>query len=280
MKIGEVASATGVNAATLRAWERRYGLLRPRRTQGGHRDYDALDVARVRAVVALVDAGSRVSEAVRRVSTEPTDTSMVAERTRNALWNAVDSFDEQSASAVLAVAGAELPVADLLDNVLVPTLCRIGAEWRASPRNVAREHFASTIVRSYLVSQLPSDRGAGRPCLGLSPHGEQHDIGLLMAALALAGAGRLQIPLGANTPSASIELLLNELQPSVVLVAACTRRPVARFLETWRRPADTVVIGGGPGFRADDETRLSGPVFHGPYAELPGLVEKLLHPCG
>jgi DNA-binding transcriptional MerR regulator len=274
MRIGDLSRRTGVNAATLRAWERRYGLPRPTRSQGGHRVYDEHAVASVRAVAALVDAGTRVSEAVERVSSPTADAvrETVAADAVRGLWEAVDAFDEQAAGAVLSGVTASLGVPAALDAVLVPTLQRLGAEWRLSPRNIAREHFASARIRAHLVSLLPADGEGPARGLAFCPEGEQHDIGLLMAAVTLAATGRPQVVLGANTPLASIELLFRELRPSLVLVAAAIRRPAVRFLGVWRPPARCRVLAGGAGFRREDAIRLGGKVFHGPYAELPAAV--------
>lgn len=276
MRIGELAVRTGVNAATLRAWERRYGLLRPTRTDGGHRVYGNEDVARVRAVLALANAGVRVSEAVDRLTaTPPSDQTTAAALAADAareLWEAIDAFDERAADAVLSAATVTLGIPFLLDAVLVPTLRRLGAEWRQSPRNIAREHFASTFVRAHLVRFLSTADTAGPPCLAFCPAGEQHDIGLLMAAVTLASTGTPQVVLGAHTPSASIDLLLQELRPSVVLVAASTRRPVLRFFETWRPQAGCIAVAGGSGFRSEDEAPFGGRVHLGPYLTLPAAA--------
>lgn len=67
LPIGEIARRSGVNEATLRAWERRYGLLEPERTDGGHRRYRAEDVRRVERVVELVDEGWSVGSAAAEV---------------------------------------------------------------------------------------------------------------------------------------------------------------------------------------------------------------------
>lgn len=274
MRIGEVSARTGVNRSTLRAWEQRHGILRPTRSPGGHRVYDDEDVARVRAVVALVRAGTQVSEAVRRLASPASDLSHVVDNERQRLWEAADAFDEVAAAAALSTATTTLGVPTALDTVVVPTLRRLGAEWRESPRNVAREHFTSTLVRSHLVHLLPTAGATGPPCLAFCPEGEQHDIGLLMAALTLATTGRAQVVLGAHTPSASIDLLLRELKPTVVLVATATRRAAVRFLATWRPPAGCITVAGGPGFRAGDEAGLDGRLHLGPYADLPSALTR------
>ena len=71
VKIGDLANEAGVSVSTLRAWEDRYGLLRPTRTEGGHRIYGDDDLRRIRAAQALVAAGATVASAARRVTQDP-----------------------------------------------------------------------------------------------------------------------------------------------------------------------------------------------------------------
>lgn len=278
VRIGEVAASTGVSTATLRAWERRHAILRPRRTPGGHRIYSPDDVARVRAVLALSARGFPLADAAARLAAMPMSAGAQLDQVRGRLWAAVDSFDEPDAAACLREATAILGVGALLDGVLVPTLRKLGDEWRISPRNVAREHFASTLVRAHLVEQLPTHTRGGERCLAFCPQGEQHDIGLVMAAVALAATGRGVIVLGAHTPFASVEGLLRELRPSLVLVAAVTRRTAGRFLADWRPRRSCAVLAGGAGFRPDDAGRIGGRVHHGPYRLLPEVADGAAPP--
>ncbi|MBW3668046.1 MAG: MerR family transcriptional regulator [Actinobacteria bacterium] len=277
MRISEVALRTGVNAATLRAWERRYGILRPERTGGGHRVYTMDDVARVRAVAVLVDGGMRPAAAAERISASVEGPAPGAvDEVRVRLWDTIDRFDEQGARASLVEAGALLAPPALCDEVLVPVLRRLGEGWRGSPRSIAREHFTSSLVRSYLVSMLPSAHDRGPTCLAFCPEGEQHDIGLLMATVVVATTGARAVFVGGHTPRASIDVLLEELRPSLVLVAATTRRTAARLLTTWRSRRGRHVVAGGGGFRADDEATLRGPVHLGAYAALPAVVQHAM----
>jgi DNA-binding transcriptional MerR regulator len=92
MPIGEVARRTGVTVPTLRAWERRYGLLLPVRTAGGHRRYSDEDVQRVLAVLELTGQGWAVGAAARRVAGQgpvPPVRPPVDEL-RDRLWRALD----------------------------------------------------------------------------------------------------------------------------------------------------------------------------------------------
>lgn len=70
--IREVSRLTGVNPVTLRAWERRYGLIEPVRTESGHRLYSMTDIERVRSVVEWIDRGVAVSKVSKILAkTEP-----------------------------------------------------------------------------------------------------------------------------------------------------------------------------------------------------------------
>jgi DNA-binding transcriptional MerR regulator len=93
MAIGEVARRTGVTVQTLRAWERRYGLLLPVRTAGGHRRYGDGDVQRVLAVLDLIGQGWAVGAAARQVAGRRSPASPArppVDELRDRLWSALD----------------------------------------------------------------------------------------------------------------------------------------------------------------------------------------------
>ena len=268
MRIAEVARLTGVGSATLRVWERRYGVPCPTRTLGGHRTYGPADVAAVRAVAALVDDGMRASEAARRIAGHTGgDRDLVAAGSRTALWETIERFDEVGARASVREATTVLGIPDAFDLVLAPTLRRLGDEWRDDPRNIAREHFATSVMRSHLAELLPA--GNGPPTvLAFAPEGERHDLGLLMAAATLGRAGWNAVVLGADTPLASVEVLIRELEPALILVSAIGRRPALRLLDRWRTAPHRPVLLGGPGFRPADTDRDGWDTHLGSYADL------------
>lgn len=272
MRIGEVAARTGVPPATLRAWERRYGALCPERTVGGQRVYGPDDVARVRALTALIDSGVRVSDAARALLSIRTESPReLADLLVRHVWAAVDSFDSPTATASIHEATDLLGIPDAIDYVFVPVLRRLGDEWRASPRNIAREHLASGLLRTHLVELLPRSSGPDS-CIAFCPDGERHDLGLIMGALVLADHGWHVVVLGADTPLASINLLTDELRPAVLLIGAALRKNVTRLYTSWRPPKHVVTIAGGAGFQAEDHDRFGVVVHSGRFAELPATL--------
>ena len=92
MSIGEVARRTGMTVPTLRAWERRYGLLVPVRTAGGHRRYREEDLRRVLAVLELVRQGWAVGAAARQVAGRGSAASVArpVDELRDRLWSALE----------------------------------------------------------------------------------------------------------------------------------------------------------------------------------------------
>src|SRR5690349_4357399 len=115
VRIGELSRRTGVGVDTLRAWERRYGLLRPQRSPGGFRLYGAGDQERVSAMKSMIDSGVSAAEAARLAvsrASRVAESGMVeggddhAER----LAAALDRFDEADANAILDDAIARFTV--------------------------------------------------------------------------------------------------------------------------------------------------------------------------
>jgi len=265
-----------VAADTLRAWERRYGVLGPDRTPGGHRVYGPEDLARVRLLVSRIENGVPISRAARQLQQASPETNHDAEAAlvQARLWGAVERFDPSTFSHLIGECLARWGVGLALDAVVAPTLRRIGEQWRADSEWVAREHFASTALRSLLVNRLPTLPG-GPMVLAFCPEGERHDLGVVMAAATLAEAGWYPVILGADTPWTSVETVLARLDLEVALVGAQQRGPAARFL-TRRLPllGRTRLILGGAGFRPEDADRIRATFHSGPFMGLPATLEQ------
>ena len=223
LRIGELSRRVGVPVESLRAWERRYGLLTPSRTQGGFRLYDEDDVARVLAMRANLERGLFAAEAARLALAED-----VAEPIRapapvadaSALAGALDSFDEAGAQRALDGLLATLTLDVVLRDVLLPYLHTLGERWERGETSVAQEHFASNVLRGRLMALARGwDRGVGPRALLACVDGERHDIALVAFGLALRGHGWRISYLGADTPVASLVEAARELSPDAIVVS-------------------------------------------------------------
>ena len=223
LRIGELSRRVGVPVESLRAWERRYGLLAPSRTQGGFRLYGEDDVARVLAMRANLDRGLFAAEAARLALAEdvaeprPSPAPVVD---ASELAAALDGFDEAGAQQALDRLFATLTIDVVLRDMLLPYLRDLGGRWESGEVSVAQEHFASNVLRGRLMALTRTwDRGSGPRALLACVEGERHDLPLVGFGLALRGHGWRISYLGADTPVASIVEAARELSPDAVVVS-------------------------------------------------------------
>ncbi len=304
LRIGEVSRRTGVAVPTLRAWERRYGLLDPDRTEGGHRLYREDDVTRVQAMSALLADGWSAAAAARQVLREPASVTPLrpvpgggegggpgdggtagmgsgdaAAGLIQRLDRAIDTFDAADADLVVDDVLARLEIPSALDEVLLPVLRRIGDGWEKDPRVIAREHFATNTLRPRLQRLLRVSAGSptDRVCLAAAPEGEEHDLGLLASAVVAAHAGWRVHYLGPRTPTSALQHSIRELAPRVVLLGTVYRAHAEALLAEEPDLGPCGIVLGGSGFLPDDVTRLPRSVLHeGNMRELPATLDRAL----
>lgn len=289
LRIGEVSRRTGVAVPTLRAWERRYQLLDPDRTEGGHRLYGERDVDRVRAMIRLLDDGWSAAAAARQVAREPTsvtplravggsDEHRAAGDLIDRLEATIASFDAAATDSLVDDVFARFDIPRALDAVLLPVMRRIGEGWEDDPRLIAREHFATNSLRPRLQRLLrTAPASARRSCVAAAPEGEDHDLGLLAGCAVVAQASWRIHYLGIRTPTIAIERSVAELRPDVVMIGSMFPQHSQAFLAEAPDFGRSAVVLGGTGFCAEDATRLPNAVVHqGPLSELQGTLERAL----
>ncbi|MEN0063673.1 MAG: MerR family transcriptional regulator [Myxococcota bacterium] len=212
-RIKTVSTLTGVSRNTLLAWERRYGFVVPERTDNGYRIYSDADVAKLREVKALVDAGHPVSEAIalleehrRRGTLPPSMGPEEQDEQRDELLASLLAYDRTKADVVVAGFAGE-SFAELLENIYFPILRDLGDGWESGRYTIAQEHFASAYIRERLTRMLinlgcgPS--GGPRVVMACYPD-DPHELGLLGLSIRFALAGWRSVFLGARMPEADL----------------------------------------------------------------------------
>jgi DNA-binding transcriptional MerR regulator len=224
LRIGELSRRSGVSPELLRAWERRYELLAPQRSEGGLRLYSELDLERVRAMQRHLASGVAAAEAARLAASQDVrvaEPALAPAALRDELAAAFAAFDEGAAQAVLDTlfAGATLDAG--LSEVIVPYLHELGRRWEAGEASVAEEHFASGVLRGRLLGLARGwGRGLGPRVLLACAPGEQHDLALIAFGLALRARGWRVGYLGQDTPLESIENAAEAFAPAFVVVSS------------------------------------------------------------
>lgn len=270
-RIKRVAQLTGINPATLRAWERRYGLVAPGRTESGYRLYSDEDIAMLSRIKALVDDGLTIGEAIARVGRlgAPVDGDLAGALVHDARFRLVEAllaYDRRAAvEAYDEVSG--LPPERRVEEVLLPVMCDVGDLWERGETGVCEEHFASAFVREKLAGILADlDTGAARGpeavCAGLP--GEKHEFGLMAVAVQLAIRGWRVVYLGSEVPLDEIRRVLHARKPALFCTSLVNRVAAGEFRQLMRAlreatPAQTEVVVGGrgaPGPVADRGVRV------------------------
>lgn len=250
LRIGELSRRAGVSPELLRAWERRYGLLRPTRTPGGLRLYSPEDLVRVQEMQRHLADGLAAAQAAALASRAPLgtpSTALAAADVRSELAAALHGLDEPAAQAILDRLLAVGTVETALSEVILPYLRDLGVRWEREEVSVAQEHFASSVLRGRLLGLARGwGRGVGPVALLACLPGEEHELGLIAFGLALRAQGWRVAYFGANTPLETVEGAAEHLEPRLIALSAVTAEPIRASLPHLRELASRyrVALGG------------------------------------
>jgi DNA-binding transcriptional MerR regulator/methylmalonyl-CoA mutase cobalamin-binding subunit len=226
--IGTVSKLTGVGAITLRAWERRYGLIEPVRKDSGHRLYTREHIDQINRITALTQEGMRISQ-IRPEMLEIApagDSGLSPDADKwshylNGMMAAIISFDEERLEEIYNEALSLYSIGVVTRKLLTPLLIELGLRWEGGDGNIAEEHFFAFYLRNKLGARY-HHRGRGNrgPLLLLAGlPGEYHEIGLLLFALAAHESGFRVLPLGANMPLAELAAVARKKQCDAVVLS-------------------------------------------------------------
>jgi len=235
VQIGDLARRTGLSVDVLRAWERRYGLLHPRRSAGGFRLYSSRDEDTVRAMLAQIDRGFPPAQAAKLALAQPTlpASSMVPPRpaapgadgaltlARADLYAAMTGFHGSRAHQLIDELFAAFTVDAVLSGVVLPCLADLGDGWERGAVTIAQEHFASNLLRERLLGLArPWDQGSSPRAILACPPNERHDIALICFGIVLGRSGWRITFLGADTPVDTVAEAADALEPDLLVIAS------------------------------------------------------------
>jgi MerR family transcriptional regulator, light-induced transcriptional regulator len=263
LRIGEFSERVGVSPDLLRAWERRYGLLQPDRSDGGFRLYSDADATRVERMTALMEDGLSAAEAARLAVSGAMPPSTVEQSSSRGgyslsaasdrLRTAIDHLDEASLHSTIDELLTAYDLETVLRDVLLPYLREVGERWAAGELSVGQEHFASNLIRARLLAVGRGwGRSAGPGAVLAAPPGEEHDLGLITFGLALWRRGWRITFLGADTPAESLREVVGIIRTDLVVVAALEPDPLLAIEADLTELASSVRVAIGGGGASDE----------------------------
>ena len=264
LRIGEFARRVGVPATSLRAWERRYGLLSPARSAGGFRLYAEADAERVVEMQRGLQRGLSAAEAAAAAidrTRAPAGTAGADQpaagadqgavglpEARQRLLEAISAYDDAAVHAVLDDVLAAFGLETFLIGLVLPVLASVGGSGEQDESAIGQEHFASNLIRARLLALARFwGRGAGPLALLACVSGEYHDISLIAFGLLLRTYGWRVVFLGADTPPDTIRQAVVATQPTVTVLSAFAAPLLEAQAPALRRLAQaTPVLLSGP----------------------------------
>ncbi|MBZ0206466.1 MAG: MerR family transcriptional regulator [Flavobacteriales bacterium] len=284
---------SGIKAHTIRAWERRHGLLKPSRSKTNIRSYDMDDLKTILNTSLLLKEGMSISE-IAALTGKQREEKIKNEISRqldkdsalNALKLATVTYDEDLFERTSRNYRVDHGFEALVENLFLPLLNMLGLLWQASAICPAQEHFSSNLVRQKLISAidaLPYGSDDTRPMAVLYlPENEIHELGLLYLQYHLRREGRRSIYLGESVPIEDLGGLAARWTGPLDICSVLTIYPrtgdemtyLNRLVEYLPEPRIRFHFCG-PVLRSIPETSLPDRVHV--YSDIPALLKAILH---
>jgi DNA-binding transcriptional MerR regulator len=266
-RINIAAEMSGVSEGLIRAWERRYGVLKPKRTPSGYRAYTEADISVLKRLKQLTEEGVSIAEAVKLLPSIKRDVKETLERAERATvrapkagqtdrWRqeilvAAERLDQQAVEQVLDEAMASMPPVAFFDEVLAPLQREVGERWHAGTLTVAEEHLVTQSARQRVIALLhQAPRRARQHVVCACFPRDEHELGLMGAALRFRHAGWRVTFLGARTPAEHLARVVRVTQPQVVALSVINDEGPDIFRQTLedmmreRGAAAQFIVGG------------------------------------
>jgi len=295
-----VANRTGLSPHVLRAWERRYAVVAPHRSQGGQRLYSDHDVERLRRLSQLTGRGHSISRiaslpleelerleeqapsapAVRRAGED--ESSAAAELVGEAL-RAVRRLDAEELQAVLQRGAITLGGPVFLDEVVAPAVEAVGDGWSRGALSVAKEHMSTAVFRRVLEWQLGAYRvDDDMPRLVVAtPPGESHELGALMVAVSAVGQGWGITYLGPDLPVVELLAAARDIEARAVALSTVYSPNDEKLLAAVKATREgmpkrtPLIIGGAAANRLREPMGASGAIVLDSLPELRAQLREL-----
>jgi DNA-binding transcriptional MerR regulator/methylmalonyl-CoA mutase cobalamin-binding subunit len=207
--IKQASLRSGVGVPLIRAWERRYRIVRPERTASGYRLYDDAAIARLRAMRGLIERGLSARQAAASVvdqadGTRARTADVAPEGTNpgGELVRAAGRYDLAATEAALDDLFGRGSFEAVIDDLVLPAAASLGQAWADGQIDVAAEHLASSAIARRLsaVLDMGGVPGSGPQVLVGLPPDSRHELGALAFAGAIRRLGADALYLGSDVP--------------------------------------------------------------------------------
>lgn len=262
-----VSRRTGLSKDVIRAWEKRYRIVEPKRHTTGRRLYSDNDIQRLSLLKKATHTGRRISdlsvlsdkELVQLLAADNVqfalhtpEISRVSEYDEylQPLITSINQLDESGIYLSLVNASTALPQMTFFEQVVSPALAYVGESWKNGRLRIGHEHLASTQIKRFLMNLLERELPVGPSLLVTTPVGQRHELGALMAAIIAAMEGWRSRYMGPDMPATEIAAAAVASESKGILLSMLSRADETLLADEMNTlanalPEDMFVIVGG-----------------------------------
>ncbi len=232
---------TGLSVHVIRAWEKRYNVVDPDRTDTNRRLYSEEDIEKLKLLNDAVHNGHNIGGVANlssielknllssnknnqedfKESTSAVSSAEVIENVLSDGIEAIKNYNSKKLETILLNASTKLTQPILIEDAIIPLVYKVGELWHSGEIRVANEHLASSAIRGFLYNLLESySLNDSAPVLvSGTPRGQEHELGALVAGVVAASSGWRVVYLGANLPAEEIGAVASHLNARVVALS-------------------------------------------------------------
>ena len=236
-----VSQMTGLSVHVIRAWEKRYNVVEPDRTDTNRRLYSEEEIEKLKLLNDALHLGHHIGgianlslpELKKLIPKEnnnlsdmkngmvPVNSEILVEEILSDSMQAIRNYDAKKLESILLNASAKVTQPILIEELIIPLVYKVGDLWHSGEIRVANEHLASSVIRGFLYNLLDSySLNDSAPVLvTATPRGQEHELGALIAGVVAASSGWKVIYLGSNLPAEEIGAVVSHLNAKVIALS-------------------------------------------------------------
>ena len=270
-QIKATSSLTGLNAETLRAWERRYKVVIPQRDDKGRRLYSEQDIERLTLLNQAIRKGHTIgkiaclnnSDLQKLVKESLAGSTLNKDLFNVQVLDALMKYRLDTCEDLLRRALIAMDPLSYAKDLLIPTLQRVGELWHNNKLTIAQEHMFSNCAKRILLSMIHNRRpfdGHHARLIFATLSGEQHEFGILLACMVAAEQRFCCFYLGTEIPADELVKTQNQLEADAIVLGFVNNPPADSMLQQLRFLDDclgnrTRIWVGGAGAQQINENK-------------------------
>lgn len=235
----ELEKLTGILAATIRIWERRYNIIKPKRTSTNRRWYDDDDLRRLINISIIYHSGIKISKIAKYTESELIDKVefmtrdyAISDSQIESLIVALISYNGNAVNEILLRSIINIGFEETFSSVVFPFLRRVGIMWQTGSANTGAEHFITNILRKRLITAIDSLPPANDPnrkrVIMFLPDNELHEMGLLFYSYLIQKLGHEVLYLGQATPFSALTEASKKWHPDILVTGVLSDLSISK----------------------------------------------------